>query len=63
MPEIYICQHCHDYLKGKARYCQNCGTAEKRKIMDEENKKFFEEKGSKYECHECDNKRKSYLYG
>ena len=49
MAEIYICIHCHSYLKGKGKYCPDCNSTEKRRIMDTENKKL----NPKFECHEC----------
>lgn len=50
---IYICCHCHSYLKGTGRYCPDCTTAEKRRAMDEANKKHFEEHGLVFQCNEC----------
>lgn len=44
---IYQCVHCEAQTTGKDTenklYCKDCNTAEKRKIMDEENKKHFTE--------------------
>jgi hypothetical protein len=60
MSEICVCIHCHSFLKGKGKYCSDCDTAEKRRLMDESNKKLFAEKGLPFECHECDRKQKNY---
>lgn len=56
--EICICKHCHNVLSGKGNYCPNCNSVEKRKEMDEANRKNFEEHGLVFKCHECDIEKK-----
>jgi hypothetical protein len=52
--EVHVCEHCHNYIgNSSARFCGECNTAEKRKIMDQANKKHFAEKGLDYKCHHC----------
>ena len=58
MGEICICMHCHNTVPGQAKLCGNCNTADKRREMDEANKKLFKEKGLEYHCHHCDREKK-----
>jgi hypothetical protein len=45
------------YLKGSGKFCEDCSTAERRKSMDEGNKKFFESVGIQgWYCKICDKK-------
>ncbi len=49
---IQICFHCSTQCGGK--YCPDCATAQKRRDMDEANRKNFEEQGlPPYECKAC----------
>lgn len=54
MPEIFLCIHCSSELKGSGKYCLDCNTAEKRHLMDEENRKHFEKNGLIFQCKHCE---------
>ena len=47
--KIYLCEHCSEELKGKAMFCENCKTADKRKQMCKESK----EVNPNYTCKIC----------
>jgi ribosomal protein L40E len=58
MGDISICMHCHNSVPGSAKFCGDCNTSDKRRAMDEANRKLFKTMGLDYKCHHCDRKGK-----
>jgi len=63
MSIITRCSHCGELRKGEAnKFCKDCNTAERRKEMDENNKKIWDERRKvnpklpEYKCKYCDRK-------
>lgn len=54
MAVISLCLHCGDGFKTKIKLCGNCNTAEKRAVMDAENRANFELHGLKFHCRYCE---------
>lgn len=51
---IYVCFHCGVQKTTENKFCQHCDTAEKRRAMDDENKKLWQEnKMKEYQCNFC----------
>ena len=53
MALITLCNHCSTEIKS-GKYCKNCATAEGRRLMDEENRKYFKENGLEFHCKHCE---------
>ena len=56
MAIIKVCSHCGEIISRsdtRKKFCNYCNSSGKRKEMDENNRKLFEENGLEYHCKFC----------
>lgn len=51
---VQLCIHCGDKVGVGAKFCGQCGKAEGRREMDENNTVLFAEKGLVFNCDGCE---------